>query len=275
MRLFLVGCPRSGTTLLQSMISAHPNVFSLPETHFFRSIRPKRKIIEFLKMTDHSMAGVQKLLELGCNMREIPKWPWRLFVERLVQAFVILLDEKANREQADAWLEKTPIHLHYINLIERYIPDALFVHIIREGKETIASLYEVTNQYPEMWGGKRSIVVCLNRWMADVQISLSVKSRPNHYFVFYDALIENPEAVLKNLCERLGLIYKNIMVDGFHESFEKIRVKDAFYTNGAGQQIYKHSQSKFDTVLSNAQRSYVFHSLKKNNLLNILNFFYS
>ena len=33
---FLVGCPRSGTTLLQSLIASHPQVYSLPETNFFR-----------------------------------------------------------------------------------------------------------------------------------------------------------------------------------------------------------------------------------------------
>ena len=34
-RVFLVGCPRSGTTLLQSMLHAHPSIYSLPETKFF------------------------------------------------------------------------------------------------------------------------------------------------------------------------------------------------------------------------------------------------
>ncbi|HEY9694672.1 MAG TPA: sulfotransferase [Oculatellaceae cyanobacterium] len=37
-RLFLVGCPRSGTTLLQSLLVAHPEILSFPESHFFRSL---------------------------------------------------------------------------------------------------------------------------------------------------------------------------------------------------------------------------------------------
>ena len=226
-------------------------------------------------MTDRSKAGVQKLFELGCNMSEIPKWPWRLFVGKLVRAFVVLLDDKAHKELADVWLEKTPIHLHYINLIERYIPEAIFVHMIREGKDTITSLYEVTNKYPEMWGGKRSITVCLNRWIADVKISLTLKTKPNHVFVFYEALIEDPEAVLKDLCGQIGLNFKKRMVERFQESFMKIQTKDAIYTNGAGKQIYKKTQSKFDIVLSDEQRSYVFHSLKKSNLLDVFNLFYS
>ena len=34
-RIFIVGCPRSGTTLLQSLLAAHPQIHSFPETHFF------------------------------------------------------------------------------------------------------------------------------------------------------------------------------------------------------------------------------------------------
>ncbi|MGL4503377.1 MAG: sulfotransferase family protein, partial [Planktothrix sp.] len=39
-RIFLVGCPRSGTTLLQSLLAAHPQIASFPESHFFQSLAP-------------------------------------------------------------------------------------------------------------------------------------------------------------------------------------------------------------------------------------------
>ena len=35
-RVFIVGCPRSGTTLLQAMLASHETVYSFPETHFFK-----------------------------------------------------------------------------------------------------------------------------------------------------------------------------------------------------------------------------------------------
>ncbi len=47
-RIFIVGCPRSGTTLLQSVLAAHHDVFSLPETAFFCSVRPSRWVFRRL-----------------------------------------------------------------------------------------------------------------------------------------------------------------------------------------------------------------------------------
>ncbi|MEQ8960988.1 MAG: sulfotransferase [Coleofasciculus sp. C2-GNP5-27] len=48
-RIFLVGCPRSGTTLLQSLLAAHPQIASFPESHFFRHLipefEPKRRLL--------------------------------------------------------------------------------------------------------------------------------------------------------------------------------------------------------------------------------------
>ena len=42
-RIFLVGCPRSGTTLLQSLLAAHPDITSFPESHFFRHLIDNRR----------------------------------------------------------------------------------------------------------------------------------------------------------------------------------------------------------------------------------------
>ncbi len=44
-RIFLVGTPRSGTTLYQSIMAAHSQILSLPETHFFLNLIPKRNYI--------------------------------------------------------------------------------------------------------------------------------------------------------------------------------------------------------------------------------------
>jgi len=146
--------------------------------------------------------------------------------------------------------------------------------MIRDGKDTIASLYEVTRKNPEKWGGKRDLTSCINRWITDVQISLQLRDRPNHVFVIYEALVEDPEEVLKNLCPKLDLDFRNTMVQRFQEAYKKIRVKDATWTNGAAQPVYKNPQSKFCSVLSGEQRAYVLRFLGEKNLLNVATLFY-
>ena len=47
--VFIIGSARSGTTLLQSMLASHPEVYSFPETHFFRGTIPKFSFLRWLK----------------------------------------------------------------------------------------------------------------------------------------------------------------------------------------------------------------------------------
>ena len=66
-KIFIVGSPRSGTTLLQGMLAAHTDVFSLPETFFFAKVLPrsflKRKCLwPAIKVRRH---WLKTLSELG------------------------------------------------------------------------------------------------------------------------------------------------------------------------------------------------------------------
>ena len=48
-RIFIVGCARSGTTLLQSILASNKAIASFPETHFFRGTIPKYRVLQWFK----------------------------------------------------------------------------------------------------------------------------------------------------------------------------------------------------------------------------------
>ena len=50
------------------------------------------------------------------------------------------------------WLEKSPDHLRYIDQIEKLVDEAKFIHILRNGFDNIASIYDLAGKYPETWG---------------------------------------------------------------------------------------------------------------------------
>ena len=62
-RLMIVGCPRSGTTLLQSILSAHNDVFSLPETHFYPQLCSSSPFSRYLGIS--TRAARNNLIEIG------------------------------------------------------------------------------------------------------------------------------------------------------------------------------------------------------------------
>ena len=201
-RVFIVGCPRSGTTLLQTLLAANGRLVSPPETHFFSYVVP-RSLAKYLGLA--SRAGRRRALshmkKIGLDFRA-PASNWISdWSEALVQCF----DTLALAESANGWIEKTPVHLHFVDLIGRLIPDAQFVHVVRNCKDTCASLYEASNQFPEAWGGKRSARECAERWVHDFMISESKIRDPRHKVVIYEKLVSSSEDVMSEVLEFLNV----------------------------------------------------------------------
>lgn len=200
-RLFLVGCPRSGTTFLQSFLAAHPAIESFPESHFFRRLivpGTRRKTLGL------SAPGTrqQMLLFLSKIDRHdledlIPRYG--IFSHQFTQAFINLLDTITLEADKSYWLEKTPGHVERVDYIEKKVGRVKFVHILRKAEDVIASLYEVSHRYPERWSGQWTIDRCIQRWLDTVQKTLQCVDKPNHHVVIYEGLISEPEPILKKV----------------------------------------------------------------------------
>jgi hypothetical protein len=93
---------------------------------------------------------------------------------------VKLLDKLTLAQGKSVWLEKTPGHLYYIDDLERYIPEVKFIHLVRNGADVVASLYEVTNQYPQEWGGAYHIEQCIRTWNQAVKLTEEHLGKENH-----------------------------------------------------------------------------------------------
>lgn len=203
-RTFIVGCARSGTTLLQALVAAHPRVRSFPESHFFSWVGRSDVVTAAARLSRFvDRAGLT------------PPWEDVATIEsreQLVVAFIDLLDRATVETGCDAWVEKTPHHVHYIPQIEEALPDAKFLHILRNAPDTITSLHRVTREHPDAWRGRRSIHRCTHRWMRDIRISLECLDRPDHHLLRYESLTTGPETVLREVCRFMCLPYTFQMI---------------------------------------------------------------
>jgi len=217
-RIFIVGCPRSGTTLVQAMLARHPAVLTLPETAFFehlcgdlrwrwgdRDARPQRRRLRQRLGFAHKRAyeALDKLQRrLSC---EAARRPWPLRTEACVRRFVDMLDARTQAEGRAAWIEKTPYHLLYIPEIERHVPDARFVHVIRPGEDVLASIADANLRYEnnDAFGG--GTVHWSRRWNRAAQIHCAHARQPHHHFVFLDDLTRNISCEWRRLCAFLHL----------------------------------------------------------------------
>lgn len=213
-RFFLVGCPRSGTTLLQSLIVAHGDVTSFPESKFFQRIVVPGTVYYPFNLAPRKSRRIFKQFLADIDREDLGYLlpSYAVFIPQFINSFLAVLDRVTSDRNCSYWLEKTPEHLRRINAIESYMEGAKFVHIVRNGIDTIASLYEMTQKYPQTWGKPRKLDRYIDRWQEDIAITSQHIHKPNHFLVRYEALLQNPEPILQGICDFMGISYSSSML---------------------------------------------------------------
>ncbi len=142
---FIVGCGRSGTTLLQTLVDNHPNIAVPPESHVYARFG-------CIAHTWRDLAQPQNRRRLiGALLRDAFIREWRLDVSvddveaRLPQpsfAGVVeaLFSLYAERHGAGRWGDKTPGHIRHLRAIRRDFPDAKLIHLVRDGRDVAEAM---------------------------------------------------------------------------------------------------------------------------------------
>jgi hypothetical protein len=151
--IFIVGYPRSGTTLLQRLLAAQPGIYTFPETHFFCVI--EKKILwgeDRESVPPGSLAAVFENLinkmELQLTVAEQAdlrrqaaegKLSSKTLFEFIVDRCLRELHPGIENVPGWRWLEKTPNHAHFLERIIAMYPDAQVLHILRHPVPAIYS----------------------------------------------------------------------------------------------------------------------------------------
>jgi hypothetical protein len=223
-RIFVVGCPRSGTTLIQSIIAAAKGMTSYTESHFFDKSFVNLGFGRYIKIGD--LGGqLRRFLEENdahqtlLTERVFTENTWDTSnVDRIGRRFVRLLDEMAVHRKSKGWIEKTPDHLFRINLLQKLVPDAKFVHVVRNPRDTIRSLYHAGRQ----WGKPRSYPTLMVKWFLCVRISRKYAQRIMHKIVFYEDFVDSPATDAKHLLEWLDIRWDPDILDRYQREAASI-----------------------------------------------------
>lgn len=150
--VFVVGVPRSGTTLLQSVLSKGRDTYSMPETHFFEALLPglSLRVNDPIGAAEVEQALDQafKLMNLrieGANRAKLVELAEKgsLNCRQLFMHFVEKYRPAEDHGRIMRPLEKTPGHVQHLYDIVDAFPLAKFVHIVREPKNAISSLLKI------------------------------------------------------------------------------------------------------------------------------------
>ena len=255
-RILIVGVARSGTTLLQSMLYSHSGIFSFPETHFFDYTIPTPKIARLFKVHGKKSHSIIREYFSRINAsRNITFSDKKYFSTRgWVKYIIEILDEFTRNNGYNIWLEKTPRHLNYINVIERATEDSFFLHVLRPGKDVVASLYGVSNKNPHRFGGKQSIDDCIKRWQKEVKLSLKHGSKQNHILVRYEKLIQQPREILQKICDRLSLPFQKQMLE-YQNKADNLRFPEETWKEKNSKSLSKGD--KFSRYFNKQEQEYI------------------
>lgn len=274
MRVFVVGVPRSGTTLLQSLLAAHSAMTSFTESHFFErhfthiplvsrwvlTKNPTPRVLEFLDENNEDPPDAARWFELE-DRRTLRVRPLLPFKTRAVALKLLrILDELTLRRCRSSWVEKTPKNLRYIPLLESVsgpAPRTRFVHVIRDGLEVVASLHQASQN----WEDPHDLDSCVRRWNADVSLSLGRIGAPTDHFVFYEELTSRPEATLRPLLAELGLDWEPDILERYGRASRQLVTGQETWKEGVGRNIRPSGTS--DRALTPEQRDRVNRSLRR------------
>jgi sulfotransferase family protein len=210
--IFVVGCPRSGTTMLQLMLHAHPRIALPPENRFVLPAYQRRHAFGDLgdparrRALARWIAGTENFADLGLDLAALEEAVVAA-PPTLGSALGTVFRAYADRFGKPRWGDKRPAYLRHLPTILRLFPDAQIIDIVRDGRDCVASLKETS------WAPKQ-LADLVDFWAraADSSLRAARVYGPGVYHrMRYEDLVADPETHLRVLCGFLGEDYHPAM----------------------------------------------------------------
>jgi len=213
--VFIVGCGRSGTTLLRLILNRHRDLAIFGESGmFFRRrkyayLAKPRALRRFVK--DWETVISQHSPHLGLVSSEPVMAALRQSAS-YAEATSLVMRAFAAAEKKQVWGEKTPAHVMRLKDIFAAYPNARVIHMTRDPRATVASAITAL-------GDNRFTAVNVYRaaryWLrCEMQIERFAAAKPDRIMrVRYEDLVAEPETVVRDLCRFLGVPYAPDMLD--------------------------------------------------------------
>ncbi len=205
--VFIIGLPRSGTTLMRMMLSSHPQLAIAPETNFLNSwmriyghldpTRPRDFELFWSKLTAGELFPSFGITPAGVRAR----------IDGLGDPgfrgiFTAICQEYAARTGKARWGEKTPRHADYLDTLLQWFPAARVLYMQRDPRAVTSSIlaknWARSSRFPH---------VHARRWRRSMRGVLARAGQGNVMLVSYEDLVADGESVLRRICDFIGEQY--------------------------------------------------------------------
>jgi hypothetical protein len=178
--IFVIGCGRSGTTLLRMILDSHPRISCGEETKFLIDL--ESIVTRYWSLL--STYGLDRAY-------------WIEHIRRLYLDFQSVYLERRGKAR---WADKTPTYTPHLAFIDELFPTAQYVHLVRDGHDVVAS-------HRERWGWRAGARAANSIWVSYVRAARAFGAQlPAGRFheLKYEDLVTSPEATARALFAFLG-----------------------------------------------------------------------
>lgn len=213
--VFIVGMPRSGTTLISNMLNASSEIFFDFETHVFEVFHKWKK-----KGSAHSFVDFYFNIHANTN----PNFQYLPFekseIERIIieskkcnsidKTIELICSFGSNKREIQRWGEKTPGHFKHISEMLEVFPSARVINVVRDPRDVYYSQYDL------IWGKKNPLSFC-KLYKKNFAVLENHNSSPYFKSFKYEELLENPEGILESVCDFLQISYSYELITNFQD----------------------------------------------------------
>lgn len=254
--IFIIGSPRSGTTWLQILLGAHAKVATTVELTIF-----SHYIAPLINGWNIEKDNIDK----GRWEQGLPYiWSQNEF-NIFLKSFVDKAYEKVLDKNPDAThiLDKHPGYSKHVTLIQKFLPNAKFIHIIRDGRDVACSMIAARKN---IGFGEGKIEGAAREWRDNVIAARVISDQTqNYYEIRYEQLLDNSVQILKDVFNFCGLDVSDTQVNSIIDanSFDKLKNKGATadFKSNLNKKHYRKGKSGTWKEDMNSEQQFIFNSI--------------
>lgn len=213
--VLVLGVRRSGTTLLRVMLDRHSELAVPDESYFVPQLADRHlrhvdpdEFVDDLRRIDTLAEWDVPLDKVRARLTE------RMPIGAAIATVYAVYAEERGKPR---WGDKTPMYMQNLRLLERLFPDALFVHLIRDGRDAALSFLSMPKGLmTETWMQPRDPAAFAGQWRAEVKAAQRLGRRvgaERYLEVRYEELVGDVEAVLRRVSAFARLPYESGMAN--------------------------------------------------------------
>jgi len=227
--VFLVGCDRSGTTLLRLMLTRSRQLHIPQETRFYASLRERSAdygdfaqarqrwfFIRDLQLND-ATSKTKTFPVFNLSDDEAQEALAANAPMGFPEAAAALFMASARKAGKTRWGDKTPAYVREITWLAAAYPSAQFVHVIRDGRDVALSVVRAR------WA--RDIAAAAAFWQERVVVGRAQGAAlpaARYREISYEDLVRTPEATLRDLCQWLDLEFEPEMLRYYESGRDEV-----------------------------------------------------